>query len=88
MQEIERNADLGLALVGFIDDDIRKKDMRFLGYPVFGGKDRLKEIVDEYGVSEVIISFRNMDEAVLKSFKKECDKLVSVNLRNLKVLIE
>ncbi|MEE9611006.1 MAG: hypothetical protein V3W19_07120, partial [Desulfatiglandales bacterium] len=81
MQEIERNANLGLALVGFIDDDIRKKDMRFLGYPVFGGKDRLKEIVDEYGVSEVIISFRNMDETALESFKKECDALASVNVR-------
>lgn len=88
MQEIERNANLGLALVGFIDDDIRKKDMRFLGYPVFGGKDRLKEIVDEYGVSEVIISFRNMDETALNSLKKECDALASVNLRHLKVLIE
>ena len=87
MQEIEGNRNLGLALVGFIDDDIRKQDRRFLGYPVFGGKDCLNEIVDKYQISDVIISFRNMDRAALNSLKKACTSL-GVNLSRLNILID
>jgi UDP-GlcNAc:undecaprenyl-phosphate GlcNAc-1-phosphate transferase len=87
MQEIEGNKNLDLALVGFVDDDIGKQNRRFMGYPVLGGKDSLKEIVDRYGISEVVISFRNMDKVALNSLKKECSAL-GVNLSNLRVLIE
>jgi UDP-GlcNAc:undecaprenyl-phosphate GlcNAc-1-phosphate transferase len=87
MQEIERNKNLGLALVGFIDDDIGKHNRRFLGYPVFGGKDCLNEIVDKYQISEVVISFRNMDRIALNSLKKGCTAL-GVNLSHLKIFID
>jgi UDP-GlcNAc:undecaprenyl-phosphate GlcNAc-1-phosphate transferase len=87
MQEIERNKNLGLALVGFIDDDIGKRKRRFLGYPVFGGKDCLNEIVDKYQISEVVISFRNMDRIALNSLKKGCTAL-GVNLSHLKIFID
>ena len=87
MQEIERNKNLGMALVGFIDDDIGKQNRRFLGYPVFGGKDSLKEIVNRHGISEVVISFRNMDRLGLNSMKKACNTL-GVNLSCLRVLID
>jgi UDP-GlcNAc:undecaprenyl-phosphate GlcNAc-1-phosphate transferase len=87
IQEIERNKNLGLALVGFIDDDIRKQNMRFLGYPVIGGKDRLSEIMERHRISEVIISFRNVDRVALNSLKKECSAM-GVNLSHLNVLID
>ena len=87
MQEIERNENLGLAPMGFIDDDIRKQSRQFLGYPVFGGKDRLNEIVKKYHISEVIISFRNMDEGAMDSLKKGC-KALGVNLSHLRVIID
>jgi UDP-GlcNAc:undecaprenyl-phosphate GlcNAc-1-phosphate transferase len=87
MQEIEGNKNLGLALVGFIDDDIGKQKRRFLGYPVFGGKGSLNEIVDKHQVSEVIVSFRNMDKETLNSLKKDCSAL-GVNLSRLNVVIE
>ena len=87
MQEIERDRNLGLELVGFIDDDIGKQNRRFLGYPVFRGKDCLDEIVDRYQISEVIISFRNMDRVARDSLKGECTTL-GVNLSRLKVLID
>ncbi len=86
MREIEGNKNLGLALVGFVDDDIGKHNRRFMGYPVFGGRDSLKEIVDRYGVSEVVISFRDMDKASLDSLKSECSTL-GVNLSQLRVLL-
>jgi len=87
MQEIERNKNLGLALVGFIDDDIRKQNRKFIGYPVFGGKDRLSETVNSNHISEVIISFRNMDKVSRDSLKEECSSL-GVNLSRLNIVIE
>jgi UDP-GlcNAc:undecaprenyl-phosphate GlcNAc-1-phosphate transferase len=87
MREIEKNENLGLALVGFIDDNIQKQNRRLKGYPVFGGKDRLNEIVKEYRISEVIISFRNMDKGVKDSLRRDCNAL-GVNVRRLKILID
>ena len=87
MQEIEQNEKLGLALVGFIDDNIEKQNRRLKGYPVFGGKDRLNEIVKKYRIPEVIISFRNMDKGVRDSLRTDCNAL-GVNVSRLKILID
>jgi len=87
MQEIERNKNLGLALVGFIDDDIRKHNRKFMGYQVFGGRDHLREIIKKNHISEVIISFRNMEKVSRDSLKEECSSL-AVNLSRLNVVIE
>lgn len=86
MQEIEKNENLGLALIGFIDDNIQKQNRRLKGYPVFGGKDRLNEIVKKYHISEVIISFRNMDKGARDSLRRDCNAL-DVNVSCLKILI-
>jgi UDP-GlcNAc:undecaprenyl-phosphate/decaprenyl-phosphate GlcNAc-1-phosphate transferase len=87
MQEIERNKNLGLDLVGFIDDDIRKQKRKFMGYKVFGGKNRLREIVHNNQISEVVISFRNIDKAVRDSLQDECQSL-GVNMSHLTIMIE
>ena len=86
MQEIEKNENLGLTLIGFIDDNIQKQNRRLKGYPVFGGKDRLNEIVKKYHISEVIISFRNMDKGDRDSLRRDCNAL-GVNVSCLKILI-
>ena len=87
MQEIERNKNLGLALVGFIDDDIGKQNRRFLGYPVVGGKDCLKEVINKHHILEVIISFRKIDKKALNLLKKQYS-LMGVNLSCLNIGIE
>lgn len=58
VREIETNAGLGLSLVGFIDDDLLKKGKRIHGYPVFGGEDRMEEIIKKYHIKEIIVSFK------------------------------
>jgi UDP-GlcNAc:undecaprenyl-phosphate GlcNAc-1-phosphate transferase len=87
MQEIERNQHLGLALVGFIDDDIRKQNRKFGGYPIFGGKDRLDEIVHRNHISEVIVSFQNLERVAKDALRRECSSL-GVNLSQVKVSID
>jgi len=87
MQEIEGNRNLGLALVGFIDDDMGKQKRRFLGYPVFGGKDSLREVIKKHRVAELIVSFRSIDREAMNSLKKDCMAL-GVNLSQLHIGIE
>ncbi|MBW2312146.1 MAG: glycosyl transferase [Deltaproteobacteria bacterium] len=87
MQEIEGNRNLGLALVGFIDDDMGKQNRRFLGYPVFGGKDSLREVAQKQHIAEVIVSFRNIDKEAMNSLKKDCSAL-GVNLSQLHIVID
>jgi len=87
VREIERNQDMELVVIGFIDDDIRKQNKTFMGYPVLGGKDRLSEIIDRRRISEVVISFRSMDKTALDSLKKDCNEL-DVNIGRLKVFID
>lgn len=58
VREIETNEGLGLSLVGFMDDNPMKKGKQVHGYPVFGGEDRLKEIIEKYKIKEIIVSFK------------------------------
>lgn len=87
MQEIEGNSNLGLAPVGFLDDDAGKQKRRFLGYPVFGGRESLGEVVDKQRITEVIVSFRNIDREAMNSLKRDCTAL-GVNLSRLHISIE
>ncbi|MFW6147006.1 MAG: glycosyl transferase [Thermodesulfobacteriota bacterium] len=87
MQEIEGNGNLGLAPVGFLDDDAGKQKKRFLGYPVLGGRDSLRELVHKYRIAEVIVSFRNIDREAMNSLRRECIAL-GVNLSRLHISIE
>jgi exopolysaccharide biosynthesis polyprenyl glycosylphosphotransferase len=44
------------SIVGFIDDDPKKQAIDVLGYPVLGGSERLLEIIEDKGVSNLIIA--------------------------------
>ena len=43
-------------LVGFMDDDKKKVGKKLEGFPILAGNDRLLEIIDEKGITEIIIA--------------------------------
>ena len=55
-QELSRNADLGLNVVGFVDDDPLKQRLRIGGVRVRGTTRELPQILDEAEPDEVIIA--------------------------------
>jgi UDP-GlcNAc:undecaprenyl-phosphate GlcNAc-1-phosphate transferase len=88
MREIETNRDLGLALVGFIDDNPRKQKGRIMGYPVFGGQEELDRIIKKHNIQEIIVSFKENGEERRKEVKNICRKLgVEVEVKQMRLVI-
>ena len=87
-REIETNGDLGLFVVGFIDDDPMKKGKKIYGYPVLGGKDRIEAIAKKYDIKEIIISFKENGEETKKDVKRMCMRMGGdVSVARMQVLI-
>lgn len=58
VREIETSNGCGRYMVGFIDDDPMKKGKKIDGYTVFGGVERLGDIIEKYDIKEIIVSFQ------------------------------
>jgi FlaA1/EpsC-like NDP-sugar epimerase len=56
LREVLRNPQLGLAPVGFVDDDPLKRGIRIDGVKVLGGTDQLARILDEAEPDEITIA--------------------------------
>jgi UDP-GlcNAc:undecaprenyl-phosphate GlcNAc-1-phosphate transferase len=56
LREIENNPGLGRLPVGFIDDDRSKWNSVVQGVPVLGGLTKLPDVVQRYGVTEVVLA--------------------------------
>ena len=72
VREIETNKDLGLSMVGFIDDDPRKKGKKIHGYPVLGSEKQLKSMVKKYNIQEIIVSFKDKGVEKKKNVHRLC----------------
>jgi len=59
-------------VVGFIDDDPRKRGMRIHGVPVLGGVDDLAEIAERQNAEEVIIALPKPTRAELRRIIEVC----------------
>jgi FlaA1/EpsC-like NDP-sugar epimerase len=54
LREVLSHPELSYEIVGFLDDDPRKKKTKIHGYSVIGGIERLPYVVKEYGVDVII----------------------------------
>ena len=72
VREIETNSELGLAIVGFLDDDPMKKGKKIHGYPVLGNDRRLPEIIRKYNIKEIVISFKVNSDEKKKEINRVC----------------
>ena len=88
LKEIETNKDLGLALVGFIDDNQNLHGRKIQGYPVFGGQEELKKIIEKYGVKEIIVSFKENSDEKKREIKRLCSNMgIELDVMQMKLII-
>ena len=71
-REMQRNAQLAMRPVGFLDDDPVKIGKRIYGVPVVGGLPDLQAVVTALRVDEVIIAMPKVAGAVLRSVAEDC----------------
>jgi len=70
LRELRRN--VSLDIIGFIDDDITKKGMHIHGRKILGGKRDIKNVVDKYGVEEIIIAMPSAKGEVIRDIISFC----------------
>jgi FlaA1/EpsC-like NDP-sugar epimerase len=76
-----RNPESPFYPVALIDDDAAKQQLRVMGVPVVGGRDRLSDAVAEFGVSHLVIAIPSADGALVRELSNlalEADLDVSV----------
>jgi FlaA1/EpsC-like NDP-sugar epimerase len=78
LREIERQSDRKYLVVGFIDDDARKKGVRLHGVPVLGTTASLKGIAKENDIDELIIA---MPSATHKERRHVVEQCQGTNLK-------
>jgi UDP-GlcNAc:undecaprenyl-phosphate GlcNAc-1-phosphate transferase len=88
LKEIENNHDLGLKLVGFVDDNPRLKGRKIKGYPVFGGQETLEAVIQKQGVKKIIVSFKDHGSEKVKDIKSLCLRTgAQVDVKRMRVEI-
>jgi len=88
LKEIQSNPELGLQLVGFVDDNPRLRGRKIKGYPVLGGLNELERILRENHIEKVIISFREKGEEKVNEIRSLCRSLgteIDVKLMRLTI---
>lgn len=74
VQEMQRNPQLGLQPVGFIDDDPRKINARIRGVLVVGNRNAIPEIVRSRNIRKVIIAMPTAPGQVIRQIVDICKK--------------
>jgi FlaA1/EpsC-like NDP-sugar epimerase len=67
-----RNDKLCMQLVGFIDDDKRKYNLRILGLPVLGTRTMIPRIVEERNIQEIIIAIPSASKQEIADIVRIC----------------
>jgi FlaA1/EpsC-like NDP-sugar epimerase len=71
-REMQRNSQLGMQPIAFLDDDAVKRGKRIYGVPVVGPLADLQRVVEERRVDEVIIAMPRTQGTVLRSIADDC----------------
>ncbi len=89
-REIRANSNLKMTLAGFVDDDPKKHNQTFQGFPVLGSQKELVRICERKRISQVIIAIPSASSSELRSIVEKCKKakVVSKTLPGVSSLID
>ncbi|MBE7047039.1 MAG: polysaccharide biosynthesis protein [Ruminococcaceae bacterium] len=81
MNDINQNNNLDYNVVGFIDDDPTKTNMRFWGKRVYGTRDKITEVCARENIDEILISIPSAPKEEIRHILEIC------STTNLKIRI-
>lgn len=71
-KELRRHYKEKINIVGFIDDDLAKQNLKVLGLPVLGGRNKIPETVDKYRVKEIILAIPSVEGKEIREIVEIC----------------
>ena len=80
LKESRTNPKANIEIVGFIDDDRTKRNLRIQGVSILGSRSDISFIVEKYGVEEIIIAIPSAKGEVIRDIISHC-KTPSVKIR-------
>ncbi len=86
-RDIRQHPEKGLQVVGFVDDDPDKQNLNVRGLPIFGGREKIPELVESTGIEEVIIAMPSASGKAVREIVEIC-KDVEIKARILPPLSE
>lgn len=75
VRELRRNQQLGLHVVGFLDDDRQKQGLRIHGVAVLGARADLPEMVIKHQVQHVVIAMPTVSGKVIRELVGLCEQV-------------
>lgn len=63
-----------ILVVGFIDDDPKKKNQYIDNSIIFGGRDMIKEVVDEEAIDVILVAIPSVDEVQKREILRICNE--------------
>ncbi|MTJ07351.1 MULTISPECIES: nucleoside-diphosphate sugar epimerase/dehydratase [unclassified Anabaena] len=72
VEDMQRNPQFGVYPVGFIDDDIKKKQIHLRGIPVLGDRYQISEIIKKLKIQKVIIAMPTASGKVIREIVDIC----------------
>lgn len=72
---LREHREYGIDPVGFVDLEPRVDDLRDLPVPLLGSPSDLAELIEDYNVRDVIVSFSSLRESQLIEVLRTCDRL-------------
>ncbi len=83
VKESRINPNFPYRIVGFLDDSPNKIGGKVYGLKVFGGLDKVKEVVEKRDVSKIIISMPSVNQNKISSILKEINKIEALSVKIL-----
>jgi FlaA1/EpsC-like NDP-sugar epimerase len=80
LRESRINPNANIEVVGFIDDDRHKKNLRIQGVGILGTRNEIVSVVEKYGIDEVIIAIPSAKGEQIRSIISHC-QIPSVRIR-------
>jgi FlaA1/EpsC-like NDP-sugar epimerase len=72
-REVDKRPDLGISVVGFVDDDRRMVGTIVHGIRVWGQLDQLPALAARLGAEQVLVTIANVEPHVLRRVVKRCE---------------
>ena len=72
VRELEQNAAATTNIIGFVDDDEKKRHGRLAGFPVMGNINELPQVVKANKIDEIVIAIPSADGDTIRHIDSQC----------------